>query len=266
MKFIIITLLIALSAKSEPMRPIMDEAQVLSQSTIQELNKQIRAVYSEGMGPQVVLITIKALNGQSIEEFSNKTFHSLKIGDSKRDDGVLIVIAPNDRKSRIEVGRGLEGSLTDLLSKRILQSGHDFFKSGNFNAGAVQITSEVLKVVSQKGAVQKRADSMIKENSHLDDFLNIGFVFISLILLINLLVKKNDISKMEVSILKLSDKPIKENIESTEKAYLYLKEKNNELREKCFNLCTEKIDDVESLQNDIKRLEEEISSLEKESF
>ena len=70
-------------------------------------------------GNQVVVLTVPDLGGQDIESYANNVFHAWKLGRKGIDDGVLIVLAVKDRRSRIEVGYGLEGTLTDLASSRI---------------------------------------------------------------------------------------------------------------------------------------------------
>ena len=67
-----------------------------------------------------MVATLTSLQGYPIEEFANGLFRAWKLGDKAKNNGVLLIVAPNERKVRIEVGYGLEGALTDALSKVII--------------------------------------------------------------------------------------------------------------------------------------------------
>src|SRR5262249_34633264 len=94
------------------------------------------AANERATGNQIVVLTVADLGGSDIEGYANKVFHTWKLGRQGVDDGVLIVLAVKDRRARIEVGYGLEGSLTDLASSRILRdSMHPHFATGNYAGG-----------------------------------------------------------------------------------------------------------------------------------
>ncbi len=99
--------------------PIVDQSHVLSEEVARELEFTVRRLQESG-GPQFNIVVIDSLGGLSIEEASIKIADAWKLGDQKRDDGVILLVALADRKIRIEVGQGLEGVLTDLDSKRII--------------------------------------------------------------------------------------------------------------------------------------------------
>ncbi|MEW6517938.1 MAG: TPM domain-containing protein [Thermodesulfobacteriota bacterium] len=85
---------------------------------------------------QVAILTIASLAGEALEDFSIRTVDQWRIGQQGRDNGVLLLVSKNDRKIRIEVGRGLEPVLTDLLSGRIVDSViSPYFKRGSFDQG-----------------------------------------------------------------------------------------------------------------------------------
>jgi uncharacterized protein len=85
---------------------------------------------------QVAILTIPSLEGDSLEDFSIRTVDQWKVGQKGKDNGVLLLVAKNDRKIRIEVGRGLEPVLTDLLSGRIIDGViSPYFKTGKFDQG-----------------------------------------------------------------------------------------------------------------------------------
>ena len=114
---------------------VNDTAAMLSlqtQSELEEMLEQFEATDST----QIVLLTIPTLEGEVLEDFSMKVVEAWKIGQKGSDNGALLLIARDERKLRIEVGYGLEGSLTDLVSGRII-SGEivPLFKSGQMDAG-----------------------------------------------------------------------------------------------------------------------------------
>ncbi len=97
---------------------------------------------------QLVVLTIDSLEGESLEEYSLRVADSWKIGQKGKDNGALLLIAKQERKIRIEVGYGLEGKLTDLLSGRIIDleiTPH--FKAGDYDAGMIAGVSSMAEAV-----------------------------------------------------------------------------------------------------------------------
>src|SRR4029453_10581825 len=85
--------------------------------------------------PNVVL-TIPTLDGESVEEYAVRVFAAWKLGQKGKDNGVLVVVAPQDRKMRIEVGYGLEGTLPDVAASRVIRNVMTpAFKNGDFDRG-----------------------------------------------------------------------------------------------------------------------------------
>ncbi len=117
---------------------VTDEAQLLTASDHQYLELALRKLYESG-GSQIAVLTVESLDGEAIESFSIKVVDQWKLGTSKVDNGVLLLVSKNDRKLRIEVGRGLEGTLTDLQSKRIIdQVIAPQFRVKEFSRGIVE--------------------------------------------------------------------------------------------------------------------------------
>ncbi len=100
--------------------PVVDQAGVLSPSTRAQLDQLIRQNFEQG-GAQLQVATLESLGGLSIEQASIQLVDAWKLGSKKEDRGVLLVIAPNDRQLRIEVGQGLEGDLPDAVASRIVR-------------------------------------------------------------------------------------------------------------------------------------------------
>jgi uncharacterized protein len=97
---------------------------------------------------QIVVLTIPSLEGQSLEEFSLAVVERWQIGQKDVDNGVLLLVAKQERKIRIEVGYGLEGKLTDLMAGRIIRNVMvPQFKMGRFDQGIIDGVSAIVGVV-----------------------------------------------------------------------------------------------------------------------
>lgn len=133
-------LLVTLSGAAEvpPLRAhVNDYASMLSPEVAQRLEEEL-AAFERSDSTQIVVLTIPSLEGEVLEEYSIKVVEAWKIGQKGKDNGALLLVVKNDRKVRIEVGRGLEGKLTDLVSGRIIRNEiRPAFKSGDYNAGIV---------------------------------------------------------------------------------------------------------------------------------
>src|SRR5688572_28062250 len=99
---------------------IVDNAEILSAATVQKLTADLKS-HEERTTNQVAVLTVKSLEGESVEDFAVRVFEQWKLGQKGKDNGVLVVVAPQDRRMRIEVGYGLEGTLTDAAAARIIR-------------------------------------------------------------------------------------------------------------------------------------------------
>jgi uncharacterized protein len=123
---------------------VIDQAQALKADERQALEDRL-AGYEQAHGTQIVVLMVPSTNGEPIEDFANRVGSTWKIGRKGVGDGLLILLAVNDKRSRIEVARALEGAVPDLAAKRILREtmGPRFAKgdfAGGLNAGLDQIT------------------------------------------------------------------------------------------------------------------------------
>lgn len=110
--------------------------------------EQRLAAFEKQKGAQIAVLMVPTVQPESIEEYAVRAFEQWKLGRKGVDDGVLLVIAKNDRKLRIEVGYGFEGVLNDATAKRIISE--DIvprFKSGDFAAGVDAGVTRILRVV-----------------------------------------------------------------------------------------------------------------------
>ena len=98
---------------------MVDQTGTLSAGDIASLTQTLKDLETR-KGSQVAVLIVPTTDGEAIEQYSLRVAEAWKIGRKKIDDGALLVIAKNDRRLRIEVGYGLEGALTDVTTKRII--------------------------------------------------------------------------------------------------------------------------------------------------
>lgn len=118
-----------------PPRLVTDQAGILSAQQVEILEEKLVAL-DDSTSNQIAIVTIQSLNGYDVADYANKLFRDWKIGNKKTNNGVLILVAPNERRMRIEVGYGLEGAIPDITANDIIDNIiTPRFKAGNFYAG-----------------------------------------------------------------------------------------------------------------------------------
>jgi uncharacterized protein len=116
-------------------RRVHDEAHVLKQETVDELDTQL-ASYEDSTSNQIAILIVQTLDGEPLENYSIKVVEKWKLGQADRDNGVLLLVAVDDHKMRIEVGQGLEGVLTDAICNRIIRNEMaPDFRRNDYDAG-----------------------------------------------------------------------------------------------------------------------------------
>src|ERR1700758_4877871 len=98
---------------------IVDQANIVPAVTRSALEQKLADLEAKS-GIQLVVATVASLEGEEIEPYANELFRTWKLGGKTKNNGVLLLVAPTERRVRIEVGYGLEGTLTDALSKIII--------------------------------------------------------------------------------------------------------------------------------------------------
>lgn len=126
---------------------VNDYADILSPDTETRLEAVLQEL-EQTDSTQIVVLTIPSLQGDGIEDFSMRAAEAWKIGQKNLDNGALLVISKNDRKLRIEVGYGLEGTLTDLTAGRIIRNVIvPHFKAGRFDQGVAAGVDAMIQAV-----------------------------------------------------------------------------------------------------------------------
>jgi len=127
--------------------PVLDNAHILTQAQISDLNVRLRTL-ADTDGTQVVVLTVPTTGDEDIFTFAQRTATEWGIGQKKNSNGVLFTVAVKDRKTNIHVGYGLEGWLTDALSKRIIETDVlPRFKEGNYYAGISKGVDDIIAAV-----------------------------------------------------------------------------------------------------------------------
>ena len=135
---------------------VVDDADMLSAATRGILTREL-AELEEKTSRQLVVVTVKSLQGRSIEDFGVRLGRAWQIGQKGKNNGVLLIVAPNERKVRIEVGYGLEGDLPDAVAKLIIEERIlPNFRQGNMVGGVVSGTETIIKVLGGDSAQWKR--------------------------------------------------------------------------------------------------------------
>jgi uncharacterized protein len=117
--------------------PVVDNQKLLSRDQQNTLNRILKKLNNNGKGPQFQVLIIPSLEDESLEDFAIKVFDTWKLGDEKRDDGLLLLISIKERKIRVEVGQGLEGSITDIQAFDAIREMRPYFKKKRFFSGII---------------------------------------------------------------------------------------------------------------------------------
>ena len=127
---------------------INDEAHIFSQNERDELLNLVQN-FEQNSTTQIAIVTLNSLENKSIEELSLEIARGYKLGQKEDNNGVLLVVAPNEKKVRIEVGYGLEGTLTDAVASQIINSVMiPQFKNGKMSEGVKDGVLAIIKVAS----------------------------------------------------------------------------------------------------------------------
>ena len=126
---------------------VVDEAGILDDATRTALTASLAAL-EQKTTDQLVVVTLKSLQGTSIEDYGYQLGRHWQIGQKDKDSGALLVVAPDERKVRIEVGYGLEGELTDAVTKLIIENSIlPRFKVNDYPGGIKRGVEDIIQVL-----------------------------------------------------------------------------------------------------------------------
>ncbi|MBX4211704.1 MAG: TPM domain-containing protein [Candidatus Yanofskybacteria bacterium] len=200
--------------KPIPNTIVQDFAQVLPHPVRLDLERQL-LTYEQQTSIEVTVVTVTSLQGMTTEEYANKLFHQWGIGKKEKDNGILFLIAPNDRKMRIEVGYGLEPDLTDAQSEQIVAQVVPLFAQGNLPKGIRTGVNGILRELGPKqfeARLQERREQAARktaaEEALGEKAMKIVFSFVGFVVLFGIWVFVNSKLRSRRELKELNEKNI----------------------------------------------------------
>jgi uncharacterized protein len=139
---------------------IVDQANVIPAETRGTIEPKLAELEAKS-GIQLVVATVTSLDGQEVEPYANELFRNWKLGEKTKNNGVLLLVAPNEHRIRIEVGYGLEGTLTDALTKVIITNAiAPRFKTGDFAGGIARGVDDIIAVLTTDASEWQKRPSL----------------------------------------------------------------------------------------------------------
>ncbi|MDF2117870.1 TPM domain-containing protein [Roseiarcaceae bacterium H3SJ34-1] len=127
---------------------VVDEASILNETARAALTEELAAL-EQKTTDQLVVVTLKSLQGTSIDDYGYQLGRRWQIGEKDKNNGALLIVAPNERKVRIEIGYGLEGTLTDAISRFIIENSIlPRFRADDVPGGIKRGTEDIIQVLS----------------------------------------------------------------------------------------------------------------------
>lgn len=167
---------------------IVDQANIISADTRGSIEPKLVDLEAKS-GIQLVVATVSSLEGQEIEPYANGLFRSWKLGEKTKNNGVLLLVAPNEHRVRIEVGYGLEGTLTDALSKVIIANAiTPRFKTGDFSGGISRGVDDIITVLTTDASEWQQRPSLRLDSQQTTDSTSWLLIAAAIILVILLIV------------------------------------------------------------------------------
>jgi uncharacterized protein len=165
---------------------VVDAAMALTPADRAALEQKLKA-HEDKTTDQVVVATVPSLDGLTVEDYANRLFRHWQLGHKAKNNGVLLLVAPNERKVRIEVGYGLEGALTDALTKVIIATAMaPRFKQGDFAGGINAGVDAIISILTGDAAEwHRRAEVRADDQTALDPIV----VFIILVVLLFIIMR-----------------------------------------------------------------------------
>jgi len=151
---------------------IVDQANIIPENVRSVLDPKLADLEAKS-GIQLVVATVASLEGEEIEPYANTLFRNWKLGEKTKNNGVLLLVAPHERRVRIEVGYGLEGTLTDALSKVIIANAiTPRFKTGDFGGGVSRGVEDIITVLTTDASEWQQRPSLRLDTEQTNDPAN----------------------------------------------------------------------------------------------
>ena len=167
---------------------VVDEANVLDQATRTALAQKLADLEAKTTD-QLVVVTLKSLQGTSIEDFGVQLGRHWRIGQQGKNNGALLIVAPNERKVRIEVGYGLEGTLTDAVTRLIIENAIvPRFRANDLPGGVTRGVDDIISVLTGDAEEWKQRAAKRPESTPGLDSLLIVLLLLAVFVLVFLMV------------------------------------------------------------------------------
>jgi uncharacterized protein len=187
---LLLVVLAALAATYPPLTGrIVDQANIIPAETRNAIEPKLVDLEQKS-GIQLVVATVRSLEGQDIEPYANELFRAWKLGEKTKNNGVLLLVAPNEKRVRVEVGYGLEGTLTDALSKVIIANAiAPRFKAQDFGGGISRGVDDIITVLTTDASEWQKRPSLRLDSQEQTDptswILIAGLIGIMILLVVS---------------------------------------------------------------------------------
>src|SRR4249919_2092964 len=148
---------------------VVDQANIIQPATRSAIEQKLADLETKS-GIQIAVATVTSLEGQDIEPYANELFRTWQLGEKSKNNGVLFLVAPNERRVRIEVGYGLEKTLTDALSKVIIVNAiTPRLKTGDFGGGIARGVDDIITVLTTDASEWQQRPAVRLDNRQATD-------------------------------------------------------------------------------------------------
>lgn len=188
---LVVSMFIPINVQAAPTSDMLvtDNTKTLSLDEEKKIESALYQIYEQS-GIEYAVTIIDSLKGDSIENAANEQFRNLGLGDSDKNNGLLILISMNDHKFRMEVGYGLEGVITDTKAKEIINCMTDYFKQDDYTDGILASITKTVEILNASGEYNINQDenyipvsSASKEiNNNITTFIIISLLIIIIII------------------------------------------------------------------------------------
>jgi uncharacterized protein len=166
---------------------VVDQANVIPADSRTAIEAKLADLETKS-GIQLVVATVRSLDGQEIEPYANELFRTWKLGEKTKNNGVLLLVAPSERRVRIEVGYGLEGTLTDALSQVIIANAiTPRFKTGDYAGGITRGIDDIITVLTTDASEWQKRPSLRLDQAAAPAHIN-WFVIVAIIVVLGLMI------------------------------------------------------------------------------
>ena len=182
---VLLALWVGIALAREPVFPaltgrVVDQANVLDAANRSSIDSKL-AAFETKTGRQLVVVTLPSLQGFEIEDFGYRLGRNWGIGEKGTNNGALLIVAPNEHRVRIEVGYGLEGTLTDAISRLIIENAIlPRFRANDFPGGIGRGVDDIIQVLTGDAEDFKRRAEQTRSPATPEDWQQ--FLWIALIL------------------------------------------------------------------------------------